>query len=66
MRVGGPKVRQLEGQTILDLFAERVPGKCPDEGGTVEVGGTKSFCIPWDCWTNCREVGRCVYERRHK
>ena len=23
--------------------------------------GKKSFCAPWQTWTNCREVGHCVY-----
>lgn len=43
----------------------RIPGECPDEGGVADVGGGKSFCEPWDCWTNCREVGHCVYESAH-
>lgn len=40
----------------------REPGACPDEGTVVDIGGGKSYCIPWERWTNCREVGRCVLE----
>ena len=35
-----------------------VPGKCLCETRKV---GKKSFCAPWDRWTNCREVNHCVY-----
>lgn len=38
------------------------PGECPNEGAVADIGGGKSFCIPWDRWTNCREAGHCVYE----
>ena len=39
------------------------PGDCPNEGTIVKVGdGVKSFCEPWGRYTNCREVGHCVYE----
>lgn len=37
---------------------------CPSEGSVVD--GKKSFCIPWDRWTNCRECGYCVYEKLTK
>ncbi|MBQ9041465.1 MAG: hypothetical protein IJ111_01455 [Eggerthellaceae bacterium] len=56
-------MRQLEGQMALALFAERMPFNCPDEAKVADIGGGKSFCTPWNCWTNCREVGHCVYER---
>ena len=36
------------------------PGKCVLE--TRRYKG-KSFCKPWDRWTNCREVGHCVYAK---
>lgn len=58
----GP-MRQIDGQ--LPLFGdgqdERQPGECPDEGAVVDIGGGKSYCIPWERWTNCRCVGHCVY-----
>lgn len=50
------------GQMRLDLWPARTPGECPDEARAVDVGGGKSFCAPWGCWTNCREVGYCVFE----
>jgi len=34
------------------------PGKCMLE---TKRYARKSFCQPWGRWTNCREVGRCVY-----
>ena len=49
-------------QTRLELFPERIPGECPDEKKVVDIGGGKSFCDPWDRWTNCREVGYCVLD----
>jgi len=58
------KPHAIEGQMALDLFPHRIPGACADETRTVDIGGVKSFCAPWDCWTNCREVGHCVYETR--
>lgn len=33
---------------------------CPNEGSVLD--GKKSYCVPWKCWTNCREVGHCVRE----
>lgn len=42
-----------------------IPGQCPHEAKVLDIGGKKSFCAPWDTWTNCREVGYCVKERWH-
>ncbi len=55
--------KPLDGQMALELFEQptRVPRNCSDEGKVVDIGGGKSFCVPWDTWTNCREAGRCVY-----
>lgn len=39
----------------------RKPGACPDEGAVVDIGGGKSYCKTWGMWTNCREVGHCVF-----
>ena len=52
-------------QLMLPLFeiAERVPFHCADEGKTVDIGGGKSYCLPWERWTNCRSVGYCVYKK---
>lgn len=52
----------LCGQMVLALFDERDPRQCPDCGAVADIGGGKSFCIPWDRWTNCLEVDHCVYE----
>lgn len=30
------------------------------------LDGKKSLCKPWGLWTNCREVGYCVYEAKKK
>lgn len=30
------------------------------------VDGKKSYCELMGCWTNCREVEECVYERFYK
>ena len=49
-------------QLRLDLFGTHVPGACPNEEKLVAIGGGKSYCRPWGRWTNCREVGRCVWE----
>lgn len=49
----------LPGQ--LGLFSEPEPGDCPHESGRY---GTKTECA-WagrPVWTNCREVGRCVWD----
>ena len=35
------------------------PGDCPNE---TRRWSDKSYCEPWERWTNCRCVGRCVYE----
>lgn len=40
------------------------PGKCPHEESVVD--GKKSYCAIWGLWTNCREVGHCVYEGQKK
>ena len=36
------------------------PKECPDKSGIVD--GKKAFCRKWSRWTNCLEVGHCVYE----
>ena len=49
----------LPGQ--LGLFSEPEPGDCPHEAGRY---GTKTECA-WagrPVWTNCREVGECVWD----
>lgn len=58
----------IEGQTSLDLFdaAKNVPGNCPHEARTVDIGGGKSYCDLMRLWTNCRCVGHCVYEKRNR
>lgn len=38
------------------------PGRCPNEGAVADIGGGKSYCTPWERWTNCREVGHCTLE----
>lgn len=38
------------------------PGDCPEESAVVAIGGGKSYCEAWGCWTNCREAGHCVRE----
>jgi len=40
----------------------RQPGSCPNEGAVADIGGGKSYCITWEKWTNCREVGHCTFE----
>lgn len=52
------QVTKVGGQ--LQLPMEHQPGACPNEGATVDIGGGKSYCIPWERWTNCRECGHCV------
>lgn len=52
----------MSEQMALPLFPARVPGDCPDEGGVADIVGGKSYCVPWGCWTNCRERGHCVME----
>lgn len=57
-------MRALEGQLAFDLFDKpkpRNPFSCIDSGATVDIGGGKTFCKPWQRWTNCREVGHCVF-----
>ena len=59
------KAKQLAGQQSLNLFDLPMhdPRNCPHELTTVDIGGGKSFCAIWDRWTNCREVGYCVYAK---
>ena len=57
-------MRSVDGQMAMELFAKREPGRCADEGAVADIGGGKSYCMPWRCWTNCREVGHCVYESK--
>ena len=61
-----PKPKVLENQISFDMFGNpsHIHGACPEELRTVDVGGGKSFCRLMDCWTNCLEVGHCVYESR--
>lgn len=50
-------------QPTLELFEdEPVPGSCPDEASVAPIGGGKSYCRQWQRWTNCREVGHCVWD----
>lgn len=35
---------------------------CKDRGATLD--NKKCFCIPWNVWTNCLEVGHCTYKRK--
>lgn len=52
-------------QMTLDLsWEDHVPGDCEHEQAVADIGGGKSLCGAWGCWTNCREVGHCVYEDR--
>jgi hypothetical protein len=37
---------------------------CEKRGAVLD--GKKCFCTPWNCWTNCLEVGHCVYEKHRK
>lgn len=48
------------------LRSLRVPGNCPHEQSTVDIGGGKSLCELLGAWTNCREMGHCVYEQIRK
>lgn len=61
-----PKAKVLSGQIAFDLFDKprNRPGNCPHETKTVDVGGGKSYCDLMQVWTNCREVGHCVYDGR--
>lgn len=56
-------MKQIDGQ--LPLFGEpkQQPGNCPNEVAVADIGGGKSYCIPWERWTNCREVGYCVFAK---
>ena len=55
--------RVLDNQIALDLFEKFTPGNCKNETKTVDIGGGKSFCELFGCWTNCREVNHCTYEK---
>ena len=62
------KAKQLDGQLRMDIFEQQSsyqPFDCPHELKAVDIGGGKSLCALMDSWTNCREVGRCVYEVLH-
>jgi len=37
---------------------------CEKRGAVLD--GKKCFCKPRNCWTNCLEVGYCVYEKHRK
>ena len=54
----------IDRQMRLELFGCHVPGDCEHEQAVADIGGGKSLCGAWGCWTNCREVGHCVYENR--
>lgn len=41
-----------EGQAVMD--------ECENRGAVLD--GKKCFCVIWDRWTNCLEVGHCVRE----
>lgn len=50
-------------QLCLDLFGETpVPGGCSYETAVAPIGKGKSYCVAWGRWTNCREVGHCVWD----
>lgn len=53
-------------QMRLELFERHAPGRCDEETRLADIGGGKSFCAVWDRWTNCREVGYCVFEKWEK
>lgn len=36
------------------------PGSCEYEISNLD--GKKVYCGLWECWTNCREMGYCIYE----
>ena len=59
------KHKPIPNQLAFELFEQLsyTPGNCPHETATVDIGGGKSFCEPWQTWTNCREVSHCVYEQ---
>lgn len=57
---------QLSLFDIADTMPqEPTPGNCPHEGRVLDIGGKKSWCVPWETYTNCREVGHCVRRRWH-
>lgn len=51
---------ELPGQQSFDFSCN--PFNCPYESAVVDIGGGKTFCDLWQRWTNCREVGHCVYQ----
>lgn len=59
-----PRARLLDGQLAFELFEQpkpRNPFDCPDAATVVDIGGGKTYCEPWQTWTNCREAGHCVF-----
>lgn len=53
---------ELPGQQSFDFYGKHTPFNCEHESAVVDIGGGKSFCDLWQRWTNCREVGHCVYQ----
>jgi hypothetical protein len=49
---------------VIPLFDNPTPGSCEHETKSVAMnsdgGNVKSKCDKMGCWTNCREVGRCL------
>jgi hypothetical protein len=53
--------RRDMGEQMRILWPDaHTPGDCPEESAVVAIGGGKSYCKAWGCWTNCREMGHCV------
>ena len=54
----------MSGEQLSLFEIERppapTPGECPYEEAVADIGKGKSYCGPWETWTNCREVGYCV------
>lgn len=58
------KTKRLNGQLAFELFEQpkpRNPFDCPDARAVVDIGGGKTYCEPWQTWTNCLEAGHCVF-----
>ena len=55
---------EQNGQMVIPLFDDPTPGSCEHETKYVAMnsdgGNVKSKCDKMGCWTNCREVGRCL------
>lgn len=52
-------------QLRLEDAATRVPGRCASELRHVDMGKThKSLCSEMGLWTNCRDWGACVADKR--